>query len=96
MLTSSDRSKFLGLSNKLRDLVFIGKEGLTPNINAQIMANLRAHELIKIKVLKNAPTSIAELAREIAEECECDVVNIIGSKIIVYKYSDKEGIDHII
>ena len=49
MITPQERAKLRALSNGLRDLVYIGKDGLTENVIAQINDNLYAHELIKIK-----------------------------------------------
>ena len=61
-MTTQERAKLRSLSNNLRDLVFLGKEGLTDNVIMQINDNLYAHELIKIKAQKNIPESINNLS----------------------------------
>ena len=96
MLTAQNRAKLRSLAANLRDLVFIGKEGLTDNVVDQISDNLYAHELIKIKVQRSVVDEIKTLATEIEEKCNCEVVAIIGSKILVYKVSDKPKILHLL
>lgn len=96
MLTPQERSKLRSYSNPLKDLVFIGKEGLTDNVCKQIDDNLYAHELIKIKVQKSVNDDIKAFANEIEERCKCEVVAIMGNKIIVYKVTEKPKFEHLL
>ncbi len=96
MMTTQERAKLRSLSNSLRDLVYLGKEGLTPNVIAQINDNLYAHELIKIKAQRNIPEPITKLAREICDECKCELVGVIGNKILVFKPTDKPNFAHLL
>lgn len=96
MLTAQNRAKLRSLATNLRDLVFIGKDGLTENVIAQINDNLYAHELIKIKVQRSVSDEIKEFSIEIEKVCGCEVVAIIGSKILVYKVSEKPKIMHLL
>ena len=96
MLTAQNRAKLRSLATNLKDLVYIGKEGLTENVIVQINDNLYAHELIKIKVQRTVVDEIKELSTIIEDKCKCEVVSIIGSKILVYKFSDKPKIMHLL
>ena len=96
MITAQERAKLRSLSSSLRDLVFLGKEGLTPNVIAQINDNLYAHELIKIKAQRNIPEPITKMARDICDACKCILVGVIGNKIIVYKPTDKPKFAHLL
>ena len=96
MMTAQERAKLRSLSNSLRDLVYLGKEGLTENVIAQVNDNLYAHELIKIKAQKNIPETITKLAREICDACKCELVGIIGSKILIYKPTEKPNFAHLL
>ena len=95
-MTTQQRAKLRSYGSLLKDLVFIGKEGLTDNVIAQINDNLYAHELIKIKVQKNTPDDIKTLANEISDKCNCEIVAVIGSKILVYKLTEKPKFQHIL
>ena len=96
MLTAQNRAKLRSIATNLKDLVFIGKEGLTDNVCKQINDNLYAHELIKAKVQKVLVGEIQQLAKEIENQCNCEVVATIGSKILLYKLSDKPKITHLL
>ena len=96
MLTTQNRASLRSLATNLKDLVFIGKEGLTDNVIVQINDNLYAHELIKVKVQKSVIDDIKELSIEIENKCNCEVVAIMGSKIILYKFSNKPKITHLL
>lgn len=96
MITSQERAKLISLSHNLKDLVFVGKENVTDTVVDQVKDNLYAHELIKIKVNKNVGYTLDELAKEICEKAECTLVAIIGSKIIVYKETDKPKFNHLL
>ena len=95
-MNTQERAKLRGYGSLLKDLVFIGKEGLTDNVIVQINDNLYAHELIKIKVQKNTPEDIKSLDSAIEDACKCEVVAVIGSKILVYKYTDKPKFNHLL
>lgn len=96
MLTAQNRANLRSLATNLKDLVFIGKEGLTDNVINQIEDNLYAHELIKIKVQKSVVYDIKEISLDIEEKCGAEVVSIIGSKILLYRYTNKPGFKHLI
>lgn len=95
-MNNKNRIYLRSLSSKLPDLVYIGKEGLTDNVKKQINDNLFVYELIKIKVQKNANSDIKIIAKLIETDCKCEVISLIGSKIVCYKYSTKDKIKHII
>lgn len=95
-MTSQERAKLISLSHNLKDLVFVGRENITDTVVAQIKDNLYAHELIKIKVNKNVGFTLDELAKEICEKAGCELVAVIGSKIIVYKETDKPKFAHLL
>lgn len=96
MLSTQERATLRSIATNLKDLVFVGKEGLTDNVIEQINCNLFAHELIKVKVQKSAIDEIKQLATEMSEKCDAEVVSIIGSKILLYKYTDKPKFNHLL
>ncbi len=90
MLTKSQRIALRSLGQKLPDLVHVGKGGLTESVVAQINDNLAAYELIKVKMQTNSPEDIMALGEKIEEACGCEIVTVIGSKILLYKISDRK------
>lgn len=89
MITKQQRTALRSFAQELPDLVYIGKGDLTPNVIKQIKDNLFAHELIKLKVQDGATLSLGEIAEQLEQICQCEVVCTIGNKIVLYKASKK-------
>ena len=85
MLTSKQRAYLRGLANSIETILIVGKGEITDNIIMQADTALPAHELIKGKVLENSAYSSREAAEVIAEKCNADVVQVIGSKFVLYR-----------
>ncbi|MDO5123727.1 MAG: YhbY family RNA-binding protein [Eubacteriales bacterium] len=90
MLTSKQRAYLRGLANSFDTILIVGKGGLTDTIYKQASDALKARELIKGKVLETCEYSSREAADIIAENVGCDVVQVIGSKFILYKPNPDE------
>jgi len=84
-LTSKQRAKLRGMANTLETILQIGKGGVTENTVKQVADALTARELIKIRVLENSLYTAKEAAAEIAEACDCIVVQILGTRITLYR-----------
>ena len=95
MITSKQRAFLRGKSNNLPDLVFIGKEGVTPSVLQQLENNLVAHELIKLKVQQNADFKAKDLGNELAKTLQAECVSVVGSKIVLYRFSERKKV-HIL
>ena len=89
MITKQQRTALRSLAQDLPDLVYIGKGDITDNVVKQVKDNLYAHEIIKIKVQDNTSLSMDEIGSILEDRCECEVVTMIGSKIVLYKASKK-------
>ncbi len=87
MLTSKQRAKLRGLANKLNSVFQIGKGGINDMLLSQTAELLELRELVKLSVLETAPVTAREAADEMSKALSCDVVQVIGSKFILYKES---------
>ncbi|HHT50138.1 MAG TPA: YhbY family RNA-binding protein [Eubacteriaceae bacterium] len=87
MLTSKERAYLKGLANNIPAIFQIGKEGLSSNLEKQLLEALEARELIKINVLNNSLLESKEVGQELANNIEAELVQVIGNKIIIYKES---------
>ena len=90
MLTGKQRAYLRGLANNMETILIIGKGEITDNIVMQADTALTARELIKGKVLENSAYSSREAADILAEKCGCDVVQVIGSKFVLYRRNPDE------
>ena len=89
MITSKERALLKRIVSSQSAVYQIGKDGLNElNLNG-IMEALTAREIIKINVLQNCDEPIKDLAGAICEKLNCELVGIIGRKIIIYKLNPK-------
>ena len=84
-LTSKQRAQLRSLANELDAIVHIGKDGIGPNLTKQADDALEARELIKGRVLENCPLSPREGAEELARATRSQVVQVIGTKFVLYR-----------
>lgn len=87
MLNSRQRAQLRGMANDMETIFQVGKSGITDNTIKQVVDALEARELIKLRILESCPTSVRETADELAQKAGADVVQVIGTRFILYKES---------
>ena len=96
-LTSKQRAQLRGLANGIDTILHIGKDGIGDNLITQANDALEARELIKGKVLENSLLSTREAAEALAKATRAEVVQVIGTKFVLYRPShNKEKKDKIV
>jgi RNA-binding protein len=91
MLTSKQRAYLRGIASTYETIFQIGKGGVTEAMCKDIGEALRKRELIKLRVLENSGWTAREAADAIAEQTGSDVVQVIGSRFVLYRHSQKLG-----
>ena len=87
-LTSKQRAQLRGLANTIDTIIQIGKDGIGENLIKQADDALEARELIKGRVLDNNIEYDARLAAaELAKATRSEVVQVIGTKFVLYRES---------
>ena len=89
MLTSKERSELCAQANTIDTTLIVGKDGVTENVIAEAERLLTARELVKGKVLETALMSAREVSDEICEATGADGVSCVGSKFVIYRFSEK-------
>ena len=84
-LTSKQRAQLRGLANGIDTILHVGKEGMGDNLVKQADDALEARELIKGRVLENSLLSAREAAEELASRTRSQVVQVIGTKFVLYR-----------
>ena len=87
MLNSRQRAQLRGMANDMETILQVGKSGITDNTVKQVKDALEARELIKLRILETCPTTVRETADALAEATDSDVVQVIGTRFILYKES---------
>ena len=86
MLNSKQRAQLRAEANGLDPIFQSGKEGVTESVIAQVEDTFNTRELFKIKVhLETSPETPKEIANKIAEATKCDVVQVVGGTIVLFR-----------
>ena len=89
MLTSKERAELRSQANTLETTLMVGKGGVTDAVIAEAETQLIARELVKGKVLEGALMSPREASDAICEATGADGVAVIGTKFVIYRFSEK-------
>lgn len=90
MITSKQRAFLRSLANDIDTILMIGKSGVGADIIKQAGDALTAREILKAKVLETSPVPVREAAEQIAAQTGAEVVQVIGSKFVLYRKNEKE------
>lgn len=89
MLTSKQRAALRGIASTYETILQIGKSGVSDTLIHQVQDALRKRELIKLHVLDNCPLDAREAASELAEATGSEVVQVIGSRFVLFLRNPK-------
>ena len=92
MLTSKQRAFLRGIAQRYDTIGQVGKGGISENLITTTADALRKRELIKLRVLDNCELSACEAAEALAEATGADVVQVIGSRFVLYKPNPDEPV----
>ena len=84
-LTGKQRQHLRALAHHLEPVVHVGHDGVTPAVLVQVDEALVAHELIKIRVSADAPSSREESADAIATGARAEIAQIIGRIVVLWR-----------
>lgn len=96
-MNSKERAYLKSIASNMEPVFQIGKSNLTPEITNAVEEAFNNRELIKITVLKNATDNPNSIANMMAERLNAEVVQVIGRKIVLYRYNkDNKEIKHLL
>lgn len=85
-LTARQRAHLKSLAHSLKPVQHVGKEGVTDALVRSVEDALQTRELMKVKVLENAPGAAREVADELAGRIAgMHVVQVIGRTVVLYR-----------
>jgi CRS1/yhbY domain protein len=93
-LSSKQIRKLRSLGMTEEAVVMIGKEGVSPAVVASAREVIKKRELIKVRVLQNAPEEPADAITMLAERADANLVQVIGRNGLLFKRNfDKPRIE---
>ncbi|MGQ3480550.1 ribosome assembly RNA-binding protein YhbY [Paenibacillus sp. TY11] len=87
MLTGKQKRYLRSMAHHLDPVFQVGKNGTNEHLMRHINDAIEKRELMKVQILNNCLDDKHEIAEELAAETDSELVQIIGSTIILYKES---------
>ena len=95
MLTSKQRSKLRSIASNIEPITQVGKFGINESLIEGLYKAIEKRELIKMTVLENSGLDTKEAGFEIAEKLDAEFVCATGRKLVFYRRSNNNKIEHI-
>lgn len=94
MLSGKEKRYLRSLANTIDPVVQVGKASVNESVLFSLNEALEARELVKVKVLKNCLDEVKDVAQELAEQGNAELVQVIGRNVVLYRPNpEKTGIE---
>ncbi|GHU52997.1 RNA-binding protein [Clostridia bacterium] len=91
-MNSKERAKLRAIAVNVKPIFQVGKEGVTHDLAVGVLNALKKREIVKISVLENCDFDIKTIANDLAIKNDCEVVQVIGHKIVLYKVNPENPV----
>lgn len=91
MLTGKQKQYLKSLASHIPATVQIGKEGLSVSVIDSAENNIKANELIKVKVNRNSAEDIRNAGVLLAEKLGAELVQVIGRNCVLFRQKEKKS-----
>jgi RNA-binding protein len=93
-LTTSERRALRADAHHLDPVVMIGGEGLTPAVIKETDSALKAHGLIKVRVLGDDRSAREEIFAQLCDQLDAAPIQHIGKLLVVWRPIPEKSTDH--
>ncbi len=78
------------LGHALDPVIAVGKNGITPSLVRETASALLQHELVKVRVQREAPLDRKDVAVQLAEATDATLAQVLGRTFLLYKRHPKK------
>ncbi|MES9682694.1 ribosome assembly RNA-binding protein YhbY [Bacillus sp. AFS001701] len=89
MLTGKQKRFLRSKAHHLNPIFQVGKGGVNENMVKQISEALEVRELLKVSILQNCDDDRYDVADQLVEGTNAELVQVIGHTIVLYKESQE-------
>jgi len=89
MLTGKQKRFLRSKAHHLTPIFQVGKGGVNENMIKQISEALEVRELLKVSILQNCDDDRYDVADQLVEGTDAELVQVIGHTIVLYKESEE-------
>jgi RNA-binding protein len=76
----------------LEPVVFVGKQGITDAVLAELESVLKQKELVKLKLQDTVGGDRKEVARDLAVRAGCELVQVLGRTVLLYRRNEEKPV----
>ncbi|MBC8079837.1 MAG: ribosome assembly RNA-binding protein YhbY [Gorillibacterium sp.] len=87
MLSNKQKRYLRSLAHHLTPIFQVGKGGVNEHIIRHIEEAIETRELMKVSILNNNTDEPKDIAQELAEGAQAELVQVIGRTVVLYKES---------
>ncbi len=84
-LTGKALRHLRALGHALDPVIAVGKNGVTEALARETVRALEKHELVKVRVMQEAPVDRHEAAEQLAERTGASLAQVLGRTFLLYK-----------
>ena len=84
-MKGTERAALRAEAHHLSPTVHVGQHGLSPTLITSLDDTLRTHELVKVKLGKNADLKAKDAAGQLAAATKSEVIQVIGHTATFYR-----------
>jgi RNA-binding protein len=77
------KKELKGKGTELKATMHIGKEGVTDGLVEELLIQMKAHRLVKVKVLASSSDKKKEMAEELATRAGAELIEVRGNTILL-------------
>ena len=93
-LTPRERAHLKARAHALEPLVQVGQGGVTEKVIAEVDRALKAHELIKVKILGDDREAREEMGNVICERTDASPVQRVGKVLVLWRPKEEKEPPH--
>ena len=95
MINSKQRAHLRSLAQTIEPVTQVGKMGVTESFLDNLNNAIEKRELVKVTVLANSGAEVKSVGEEIARRLPAEFVAATGKKLVFYRRSMDEKVNHI-
>ncbi len=85
MLNGKQKRLFRAQANQIKATVTVGKVGVTEQVKKFIDQAFNNKELVKVRILDTSPADCRQVAGELSELENTEVVQVLGRTVLLYR-----------
>ena len=89
-MDTSFKQSLKAQAHHLKPVILLGNKGLTEAVVAETNIALLSHELIKVKISGAEKEDRLQMANDLCQQLQAELVQMIGNTVIMYRKNEEK------